>query len=157
MSGGETHEFGTLRWFKWYRTCLPMQEMQETRVSSLGQEDPLEKGTAYPCQCFCLGNPMDRGAWWATVHGVPKGSDATYQLNSRSTALTADPVRGVQQRKPSVTAGEEAESATTVGDSLTVSDKTKQTLTVGSYSHSPWCLPKGAENLHPHKHLHMDV
>ena len=21
---------------------------------------------------FCLGNPMDRGAWWATVHGVTK-------------------------------------------------------------------------------------
>ena len=23
-----------------------------------------------PLQCSCLGNPMDRGAWWATVHGV---------------------------------------------------------------------------------------
>ena len=22
-------------------------------------------------QCSCLENPMDRGAWWATVHGVP--------------------------------------------------------------------------------------
>ena len=25
-----------------------------------------------PLQWFCLGNPMDRGAWWATVHGVTK-------------------------------------------------------------------------------------
>ena len=25
-----------------------------------------------PLQYFCLGNPMDRGAWWATAHGVPK-------------------------------------------------------------------------------------
>ena len=25
----------------------------------------------------CLGNPMDRGAWWATVHGVAKDSDMT--------------------------------------------------------------------------------
>ena len=25
-----------------------------------------------PLQCSCLENPMDRGAWWATVHGVPK-------------------------------------------------------------------------------------
>ena len=25
-----------------------------------------------PPQCSSLGNPMDRGAWWATVHGVPK-------------------------------------------------------------------------------------
>ena len=23
-------------------------------------------------QCSCLENPMDRGAWWATVHGVTK-------------------------------------------------------------------------------------
>ena len=25
-----------------------------------------------PFQCSSLGNPMDRGAWWATVHGVTK-------------------------------------------------------------------------------------
>ena len=25
-----------------------------------------------PLQCACLGNPMDRGAWWATVHGIAK-------------------------------------------------------------------------------------
>ena len=25
----------------------------------------------------CLGNPTDRGAWWATVHGVTKESDLT--------------------------------------------------------------------------------
>ena len=25
-----------------------------------------------PTLCSCLGNPMDRGAWWATVHRVPK-------------------------------------------------------------------------------------
>ena len=24
---------------------------------------------ANPLQCSCLGNPMDKGAWWATVHG----------------------------------------------------------------------------------------
>ena len=24
-----------------------------------------------PVQCSCRENPMDRGAWWATVHGVP--------------------------------------------------------------------------------------
>ena len=28
-------------------------------------------------QYSCLGNPMDRGAWWATVHGIAKGSDTT--------------------------------------------------------------------------------
>ena len=43
--------------------------MQETQVQSLGQEDLLEKGMATHCS-FCLENSMDRGAWWATVHGV---------------------------------------------------------------------------------------
>ena len=43
--------------------------MQETWVQSLSQEDPLEKGN--PRQYSCLENPMDRGVWWATVHGVP--------------------------------------------------------------------------------------
>ena len=28
------------------------------------------EGNGYPLQCSCLGNPMDRGVWWATVHEV---------------------------------------------------------------------------------------
>ena len=31
-------------------------------------------GNGYPLQYSCLGNPMDRGAWQATVHGVAKDS-----------------------------------------------------------------------------------
>ena len=27
-------------------------------------------GNGNPLQCSCLENPMDREAWWATVHGV---------------------------------------------------------------------------------------
>ena len=30
------------------------------------------KGNGNPLYCPCLGNPMDRGAWQATVHGVTK-------------------------------------------------------------------------------------
>ena len=30
------------------------------------------KGNGNPFQCPCLENPMDRGAWWATDHGVAK-------------------------------------------------------------------------------------
>ena len=41
-------------------------------------------GHGNPLQYSCLGNPMDRGVWWATVHGVAKESDMTEQLNSRS-------------------------------------------------------------------------
>ena len=29
-------------------------------------------GNGDPLQCSCLENPMDRGAWWATVHRVAK-------------------------------------------------------------------------------------
>ena len=29
-------------------------------------------GNGNPLQYSCLENPRDRGAWWATVHGVPK-------------------------------------------------------------------------------------
>ena len=29
----------------------------------------------YLLQCSCLGNPMDRGAWWSTVHGAAKELD----------------------------------------------------------------------------------
>ena len=29
-------------------------------------------GNGNQLQCSCLENPMDRGAWWATVHGVTK-------------------------------------------------------------------------------------
>ena len=29
-------------------------------------------GNGNPLQYSCLGSPMDRGAWWATVHGVTK-------------------------------------------------------------------------------------
>jgi len=41
--------------------------MQEIWVRSLGWEDSLGKG-----MYSGLENPMDRGAWWATVHGVAK-------------------------------------------------------------------------------------
>ena len=30
------------------------------------------EGNGYPLQYSCPGNPMERGAWWATVHGVSR-------------------------------------------------------------------------------------
>ena len=50
--------------------------MQENRVPSPGGEDPLGEGNGNPLQYSCLGNPMDRGAWRATVHGLTE-SDTT--------------------------------------------------------------------------------
>ena len=44
--------------------------MQETWVQSLGWEDPLEEDTATHSSILAWRIPKDRGAWWATVHGV---------------------------------------------------------------------------------------
>ena len=35
------------------------------------------EGNGYPLRYSCLGNPMDRGACWATVQGVTKESDTS--------------------------------------------------------------------------------
>ena len=44
------------------------------------------EGNGNPLQYSCLGNPMDRAAWWATVHGVTKSqtrlSDFTFTFLS---------------------------------------------------------------------------
>ena len=37
-----------------------------------------------PLQCSCLVNPMDRGAWWATVHGVAKSRTRLKRLSRRT-------------------------------------------------------------------------
>ena len=47
-----------------------LRAMREIWVTFLGWEDPPGEGHGNPLQCSCLKNPMDRGAWWATVHGV---------------------------------------------------------------------------------------
>ena len=40
------------------------------------------EGNGNPLQCSCLGNPMDRGAWPATVQEVAKESEMTEQLST---------------------------------------------------------------------------
>ena len=46
------------------------------------------EGTGDPLQYSCLENPMDRGAWWAAVHGVAKSrtrlSDFTFRFHFRA-------------------------------------------------------------------------
>ena len=54
------------------QTVKNLPAMQENWVWSLGQEDPLEKGRATHSSILAWRIPMDRGAWWATVHGVAK-------------------------------------------------------------------------------------
>ena len=43
-----------------------------------------EEGNGNPLQYSCLGNPRDRGAWRARVHGVAKELDTTEQLNNNN-------------------------------------------------------------------------
>ena len=44
---------------------------QKTWISSWVRKIPGE-GNGTPLQYPCPGNPMDRGVWWAIVHGVTK-------------------------------------------------------------------------------------
>ena len=46
--------------------------MWETWVLSLGWEDPLEEVMTTHSSILAWRIPMDRGAWWAAVHGVAK-------------------------------------------------------------------------------------
>ena len=60
------------------QTVKRLPAKQETLVRSLGQEDSPGEGNGnllqYPCLENPIGgeNPIDRGAWWAEVHGVAK-------------------------------------------------------------------------------------
>jgi len=53
---------------QWVKNPPAMQEMW---IRFLAWETLLKKEYGNPLQ-YCLENPMDRGAWWATVHGVEK-------------------------------------------------------------------------------------
>ena len=62
--------------------------MSACNVGDLGSIPGLGRspgeGNGNPLQYSCLENPMDRGAWWAIVHGVAKSwtrlSDFTFTL-----------------------------------------------------------------------------
>ena len=42
------------------------------------------EANGYPLQSSCLENPMDRGAWWTTVHGVTAKRWSTYDISAES-------------------------------------------------------------------------
>ena len=63
------------------KNLLAMQEPQEMQFRSLGREDSSGGGHGNPLQHSCLENPMDRGAWQAMVHRVPKSWTRLQQLS----------------------------------------------------------------------------
>ena len=52
-----------------------MAQMVKNLSTSLGWEDPLEEGMA-TSSILVWRIPVDRGAWWATVHGVARSQTA---------------------------------------------------------------------------------
>ena len=62
---------------------LPANAGEVNLISGSGRS-PGEENSK-PFQYSCLGNPKDRRAWLATVHGGHKESDTTELLNTHST------------------------------------------------------------------------
>ena len=62
----------------------PVQKIQETRVRFLGWEDPLDKEMATHLSILAWKNAIDRGAWWAIVHGV---AESRTQLSTHTLSL----------------------------------------------------------------------
>ena len=61
---------------------LPANARNAGLITASGR--PPGEGNDNLLQCSCLGNPMDRGAWQATVHGFAKESDMTSQQDNNS-------------------------------------------------------------------------
>ena len=49
-----------------------MKTARRTYCIPQGREGPLEEGTAAHSRILAWRIPIDRGAWWAVVHGVTK-------------------------------------------------------------------------------------
>ena len=49
------------------------------------------EGNVNPLQCSCLGNPRDRGAWWAAVYGVAQSWTILKRFSSSSSKFICNP------------------------------------------------------------------
>ena len=63
--------FSFLQLFILDRTLVPLKIFKHIQSIDCSK-DSLGEGNGNPLQYSCLENPMDRGAWWTTVHGVAK-------------------------------------------------------------------------------------
>ena len=81
-----------MAWTGWYVVLVRSSQAQGFRGSSEVKNPPANAGDAgsipdserpageghgSPLQCSCLGNPMDRGAWWAAVPGLTESLTGT--------------------------------------------------------------------------------
>ena len=72
---------------------LPANEGDSGSISGLRRSPGEENGN--PLQYSCLGNPMDRGTWWATVHGVSKESDMAKHKHAVLAEVTLIKIVGI--------------------------------------------------------------
>ena len=66
------------------KNSFPGSSVVKNLLANAGDTDSIPgpgrspgEGNGNPLQYSCLGNPMDRGAWWASIHGVAKRLDMT--------------------------------------------------------------------------------
>ena len=91
--------YGVKKWLKKKQTkSLPANAGAVGWIPGSGRSPG--EGNGSPLQCSCLGNPTDRGAWWATVLGVTKELGTTDQLNNNS--VICNPPRDYYLEFPSV-------------------------------------------------------
>ena len=66
---------------------LPANAGDVDSVPGSGRSPGQENGN--PLQYSCLGNPVDRGAWQTTVHGIAKESDMTEHIHNHTQKIKA--------------------------------------------------------------------
>ena len=84
----------------WYIFSWGFRGGSEGKVSAHNAGDPglisglrsPGEGNGNPLQYTCLKNSVDRGTWWATVHGVAKKSDVTERIHFLSFLLSLSPL-----------------------------------------------------------------
>ena len=66
---GEPHEQSRWNW-RWAR--IHRVTKSQTQLKRLSMHVCIGEGNGNPLQYSCLGNPRDRGAWWASLYGVAR-------------------------------------------------------------------------------------
>ena len=79
----------TLAWkIPWAEEPGRLQSMGSRRVGHdwATSLSCIGKGNGNPLQCYCLENPRDRGAWWASLYGVAQNQTRLKRLSSSSSS-----------------------------------------------------------------------
>ena len=82
LPGSSVHGIFQARVLEWDATAFSVcQSRRHKKVSIPGSGRSSGGGHGNPLQYSCLENPMDRGAWWASVHRVAKSQTQLKQLS----------------------------------------------------------------------------